>query len=121
MILVLCFSLLNVNAAIINKLKTATQSTSYGTFKVTDTAHKNNTTGGWTFTVGTANLVLTSGFGARAYASQYGVNPILTNNGNTAKHSVVWTIYRQSSGQDTGSGGMETFTFTYNPSTGQIS
>ena len=49
-----------------------------------------------------------------------GTNPVLTNNGNTAKHSVVVSITRDSSGQSAG-GQMTTFTFTYNPSTGKIS
>ncbi|MBM6800982.1 hypothetical protein H7U28_19640, partial [Coprobacillus cateniformis] len=110
---------INVNAASISKSKTNKHSTSYGTVNVHDKATKNNVTGAWTFSV-SATGVITQGFATRAYASGLKPNPVLTNNGNTAQHSAVWTVYRTSSGQDTGSGGMSYFTFTYNPSTATL-
>lgn len=119
MVMILCLSLINVSAATISKTKIKSNKTSYGNVNVSDKAYKNNVTGGWTFD-SWASGNITSGFGCRAYASKLN-NPVLTNNGNTAKHDVVWTVYRTSSGQDTGSGGMNSFTFTYNPSTKTIS
>lgn len=114
--LVLCLALGSANAASISKSKTNNHSTSYGTVRVTDKATKNNVSGSWSFSV-SASGAITSGFGCRAYASKLGTNPVLTNNGNKAVHSVVWTVYRTSTGQDTSSGGMSSFTFTYNTST----
>ncbi len=119
--LCLMFSLANVHAATVTKTKTKNVTTTNGSVvKVNDTGKKNNTTGSWSFSVGCIGLSVPSGFSAHAYASKLGTNPVLTNNGNTAKHSVVVSITRDSSGQSAG-GQMTTFTFTYNPSTGKIS
>ena len=112
------FSLANVHVATVTKQNVT--KTNGSVVKVNDTGKKNNTTGSWSFSVGCIGLSVPSGFSAHAYASKLGTNPVLTNNGNTAKHSVVVSITRDSSGQSAG-GQMTTFTFTYNPSTGKIS
>lgn len=114
------FTVTNVFAATVSKTKTATVTTSNSCkVSVIDAATKNTTTGSWSFSVRCNPVSVPSGFTAQAYSSKVN-NPILTNNGNTAKHSVVVSIFRSSSGQSAGSA-MKTFTFSYNPSTGKIS
>lgn len=111
----------NVFAATVSKTKSATVTTSNSCkVAVYDTAKKNTTTGAWSFSLRCNSVSVPSGYTAQVAASKLGTNPVLTNNGNTAKHSVVVSILRSSSGQSAG-GAMKDFTFTYSPSTGKIS